>query len=114
VVISSPEYAHGIPGVLKNALDWDVSSGKLAGKPVALITASPSYLGAAKAQAALIQVLSAMSACIVDQASIDLPAVYKKFDEEGNLIDPEIIRLLQERMERFAAAIKAKSARDAV
>lgn len=114
VVISSPEYAHGIPGVLKNALDWDVSSGKLAGKPVALITASPSHLGAAKAQASLIQTLSAMSACIVDQASIDLPAVYKKFDEEGNLIDPEIIRLLQERMERFAAAIKTKSARDAV
>jgi len=38
VIISSPEYAHGIPGVLKNALDWLVSSGELYEKPVALST----------------------------------------------------------------------------
>src|SRR2546430_802254 len=37
LVISSPEYAHGVPGVLKNALDWLVSSLEFPGKPVALI-----------------------------------------------------------------------------
>ena len=36
VVISSPEYAHGVPGTLKNALDWVVGSGELVGKPVGL------------------------------------------------------------------------------
>src|SRR5512134_528071 len=41
VVISSPEYAHGVPGSLKNALDWLVSSGELTDKPLALLTASP-------------------------------------------------------------------------
>jgi NAD(P)H-dependent FMN reductase len=41
VLISSPEYAHGIPGVLKNALDWVVGSGELYRKPVALLNASP-------------------------------------------------------------------------
>src|SRR5262247_964258 len=39
-VISSPEYAHGVPGVLKNALDWVVRSGELVDKPVALVNAS--------------------------------------------------------------------------
>src|SRR5689334_21091239 len=39
VLISSPEYAHGIPGVLKNALDWLVGSGELVDKPIALINA---------------------------------------------------------------------------
>jgi len=41
VIISSPEYAHGVPGVLKNALDWLVASGELYEKPVALFSASP-------------------------------------------------------------------------
>ena len=40
VLISSPEYAHGVPGVLKNALDWVVGSGELIHKPIALINAS--------------------------------------------------------------------------
>jgi chromate reductase len=40
VLISSPEYAHGVPGVLKNALDWVVGSGEFMGKPVALVNAS--------------------------------------------------------------------------
>jgi chromate reductase len=39
VLISSPEYAHGVPGVLKNALDWVVGSGELVDKPIALINA---------------------------------------------------------------------------
>ncbi|MDE3151124.1 MAG: NAD(P)H-dependent oxidoreductase [Gemmatimonadota bacterium] len=40
VLISSPEYAHGIPGVLKNALDWTVASGEFVNKPVAIVNAS--------------------------------------------------------------------------
>src|SRR5262249_47022129 len=39
LMICSPEYAHGVPGSLKNALDWVVGSGELSGKPVALINA---------------------------------------------------------------------------
>ena len=41
VIFSTPEYAHGVPGVLKNALDWVVASGELYNKPVALFGASP-------------------------------------------------------------------------
>ena len=46
VIFSTPEYAFGVPGVLKNALDWVVSSGELNEKPVVAISASPLYSGA--------------------------------------------------------------------
>src|SRR5260370_34900796 len=58
VLISSPEYAHGIPASLKNALDWIVSSGELNAKPVALIMASPT--GGRQAQASLVQHLTSL------------------------------------------------------
>ena len=50
VLISSPEYAHGVPGALKNAIDWVVSSGQIYEKPVALLNAS---MGATHAHASL-------------------------------------------------------------
>jgi NAD(P)H-dependent FMN reductase len=54
----TPEYAFGMPGVLKNALDWTVSSGEFDKKPVA---ASPTYGGGDKAHASLLLVLGALS-----------------------------------------------------
>ncbi|NJR32237.1 MAG: NAD(P)H-dependent oxidoreductase, partial [Chamaesiphon sp. CSU_1_12] len=42
ILFCTPEYAHGVPGSLKNALDWIVSSGEFMGKPTAIISASPS------------------------------------------------------------------------
>src|SRR4029077_15358093 len=62
VVISTPEYAHGIPGVLKNALDWVVASGELYEKPVTLFSASP-YTRFAPAS--LIETLTVMMARLI-------------------------------------------------
>ena len=70
VLISSPEYAHGVPGVLKNALDWVVGSGELVDKPVALINTSAR---ATHAWESLAETLSVMSAQVVLDASITLP-----------------------------------------
>ena len=69
-----PEYAHGVPGVLKNALDWVVGSGELAGKPVALFI--PSARGT-YAQASLSETLTVMAAKIVPEASVTLQALGK-------------------------------------
>lgn len=107
VVLCSPEYAHGIPGVLKNALDWDVSNGAFYRKPTAVINASPNHGGAARAQASLIQTLSAMSADLVEGASVSVPGVYKKIDEKGGVVDPETLRLLQGSLTVLVSAIKA-------
>ena len=59
ILISSPEYAHGVPGSLKNALDWLVSDGALVDKPVALINASP--IGGEFARASLVETLRTMN-----------------------------------------------------
>jgi len=63
-----PEYAHGVPGVLKNGLDWVVGSGELVDKPVTLFNASPR---GTYAQASLTETLTVMSAKVVPEASPD-------------------------------------------
>lgn len=53
LVISSPEYNHGVPGVLKNALDWASrphNASPLLGKPVLIVTSSPAITGGVRAQ----------------------------------------------------------------
>src|SRR5215469_11541513 len=69
VIISSPEYAHGIPGVLKNALDWLVASGELYEKPVALFSASPR---GRFAHASLIETLMVMMARLIPEAFVNV------------------------------------------
>jgi chromate reductase len=72
VIFSTPEYAHGIPGSLKNALDWVVGSGELSEKVVMLMNASSR---AVYAQAALTEVLFAMNAKLAPTLNVtaDLP-----------------------------------------
>jgi chromate reductase len=69
VLIASPEYAHGVSGVMKNALDWMVASGVFVGKPVVLWNASPR---ASHALAALRETLTVMSARLIDEAGLAL------------------------------------------
>lgn len=105
VLLSSPEYAHGVPGSLKNALDWIVSSGELVDKPVVLINASPS--GGEFAQASLLEILRTMSAQVLVEASLVAPFVRRKLDTAGNLADPEISRALGASLTALATAISA-------
>ncbi len=70
IVISSPEYAHGVPGSLKNALDWLVSVPQVVGKPVALVNASPRSI---HAQASLAETLRTMSMALVSEMPFVVP-----------------------------------------
>jgi len=65
LLIASPEYAHEMPGSLKNALDWLVSSGELYGKPAALLCGSPSQERGIYAREALQRTLEAQGARVV-------------------------------------------------
>jgi chromate reductase, NAD(P)H dehydrogenase (quinone) len=85
LLISTPEYARGIPGSLKNALDWLVSSIEFPNKPVALFNASQRSLDA---QAALRLVLTTMSARILDTASITVPLLGTGLDASGIMAEP--------------------------
>jgi len=107
VLICSPEYAFGVPGVLKNALDWLVPSGELYEKPVGVITASPNEGGAGKAQRHLLDTLTAQAARLVEGASVSVPFVRKRFDATGALTDPEAQAILRGSLAALAAAIRA-------
>src|SRR6187401_3618562 len=70
LVISSPEYAHGVPGVLKNALDWLVSSFEIIHKPIALVDAAE---GTEFVRPALVETLRVMSTDLIEGAFVSVP-----------------------------------------
>jgi NAD(P)H-dependent FMN reductase len=79
-----PEYAFGVPGALKNALDWTVSTTTFSGKPVALITAAS---GGDKAHAAMSLTLTALGTNISGKTQLLLSYIRTKLDEKGRLKD---------------------------
>jgi len=103
VLISCPEYAHGVPGALKNALDWVVGSGELVGKPVALINGSAR---ATHARASLIETLTVMSARVIPDASITIPLQGTALDANGIAADTKFSTLLRSAIEALASAAR--------
>lgn len=102
VIIASPEYAHGVTGVIKNALDWMVGSEAFVNKPVALFNASPR---ATIAQASLKETLNVMSAQVVEAASITLPIIGSNLDELGIVTHPSISISIREALRAFHTEI---------
>jgi chromate reductase, NAD(P)H dehydrogenase (quinone) len=86
LVISTPEYAHGVPGSLKNMLDWLVGGTEMVGKPVALWNAAPH---ATFAHASLAETLRTMSTLFVDEAGLSL-SLGGRTDAEKVATDPLI------------------------
>ncbi len=107
LLISSPEYAHGVPGVLKNALDWVVGSSELVGKPVALINTSAR---ATHAWNSLVETLTVMSARVILGASITVPLQGSTLDADGIAADPELATLLRCAVDALATATPDRSA----
>jgi NAD(P)H-dependent FMN reductase len=102
VLIASPEYAHGVTGALKNALDWMVGCEAFVDKPVALLNASPR---AVHAQACLRETITVMAGRMVDEASITLPILGGGLDEAGIASHPEISAALRQALGAFETAI---------
>lgn len=101
VLISSPEYAHGVPGVLKNALDWIVGSGELMGKPIAVINASGR---ATHAWTSLRETLTVMSGRVIDAASITVPLDGHALDADGIVRDAGLSAVLRSSLEALVLA----------
>ena len=104
VLICSPEYAHGTPGVMKNALDWVVGSGELMEKPVGLINASPRSLFA---HASLTEVLTTMSARMVPEASVALETMRRGYDAEAIANDAALAATIRGAIEALVRAAAA-------
>ncbi|MER0481438.1 NADPH-dependent FMN reductase [Streptomyces sp. Edi2] len=111
LLIVSPEYAHGVPGVLKNALDWLVSSGECVSKPVAVITASPFPTGGDHANAQLREILRMMTGEVIEAACRELPAIGPKIDPTTERVtDETTLSELHAALSHLAAATRAPAA----
>jgi chromate reductase len=107
LLICSPEYARGVAGSMKNALDWLVSSPEFPGKPVALINTSQRAL---HADAQLRETLTTMSARLVERASITLPLLGSNLDPNGIVADPRLSAQPRAALDDFVAAIRSEAA----
>jgi NAD(P)H-dependent FMN reductase len=109
VLLASPEYAHGVTGAMKNALDWVVGCDAFVNKPVALLNASSR---ATHAQVALSETIAVMSGRIVEEASIAVPILGSNLDESGIVAHPEISKALYAALLAFRCAIERYQAED--
>ena len=108
LLLATPEYNHGIPGVAKNAIDWlsrpaaDISR-VFGAKPVALIGASPGNFGTVLAQSAWLPVLRALGADLWAGGRLGVPRAGNVFDAHGTLTDAHTSDALRKLLQGFVA-----------
>jgi len=102
LLIACPEYAHGVPGVFKNALDWLVGSSEFPNKPVVLFNASPR---ASHAQAALREILATMSTRLLDEASMAVPLLGRDLDAAAIAADEALAQPIRSALQAYRLAL---------
>jgi len=110
LLISTPEYNHGIPGVMKNALDWltrppEETRKVFCQRKVGLIGASPSRLGTAFSQTAWLPILRYLNTHTYFGNQLFVSSAHTLFDEQGQLTDEMTKKLLGEYMQNFCEFI---------
>ena len=103
LLISSPEYAHGVPGVMKNALDWLVGGMEMTDKPVALLNATPP---GEYAQASLMETLRVMGGHFVEAACIEVPLRGSKVSAQEIAADPVTAKKITHMLDVLARYVK--------
>ena len=105
VLIASPEYNYSIPGVLKNAIDWisRLPDPPFVGKPIGMLGASQSVLGAARAQYHLRQAFVFLDALPVNKPEVFIAMAQTKFDETGQLTDEPTRGFIRKHLEALDA-----------
>lgn len=111
VVISSPEYAHGVPGALKNALDWLVSGVEILDKPVALL--NPLRMSR-YAQPQLMETLRVMSATVVEEACLTVPVAGRGLDAIAIAADDDLSTLLRGAVEALLSQVPRRDTESAL
>jgi chromate reductase len=102
LIIASPEYAHGISGPMKNALDWLVSGIEFPYMPIMLINTAPR---ASYALEALKEVLTTMSGIVIEGAYVSIPLLSSNLDKDGILSSPEMSSALTAGLQEFCREI---------
>ncbi len=109
ILIVTPEYNYSVPGMLKNAIDWasrPYGDSAWAGKPVAIMGASPGILGTARAQYHLRQMFVFLNMYAVNQPEVMISAAQNKFDADGNLTDEVAKKLITQLLQNLAVLTK--------
>jgi chromate reductase len=109
LIIATPEYNHGVPGVTKNVVDWASRPGNdspLDGKPVGVIGASVGLTGGARGQSQLRQAFGFTNSYCMPKPEFLLSFARKKFGEDGKLHDEETRKFLRIWLEAFADWIR--------
>jgi NAD(P)H-dependent FMN reductase len=107
LLICSPEYAHGVPGCLKNALDWLVSAPEMVCKPIGLLNISPR---STHGHASLAETLRTMSTVIVPGATVDLPLAGTGLDAAGIAAVPAFAKPLRASIDSLVDAVNHRRA----
>lgn len=105
ILIATPEYNYGPPGVLKNAIDWvsrPPASSVLIAKPIGLLGASPGNAGTARAQLSLRQSFVFTQSIVLPHPEILVNQAMRKFDSEGNLTDETTRKYLMRFLHSYA------------
>jgi chromate reductase, NAD(P)H dehydrogenase (quinone) len=105
LLIATPEYQEGVPGVLKNAIDWaSRPPGKAAivGKPVAIMGATTGMWGTARAQSQLRQALVYNNCPMVMKPQVLVGGAAERFDDEGHLVHSATARFIRQLLESLA------------
>jgi chromate reductase, NAD(P)H dehydrogenase (quinone) len=113
ILIATPEYNDGIPGVLTNAIDWASrlpGRAPLTAKPVAIVGASPSQIGTARAQPHLRQLLGHAKARVLPPPELLVAMAHERFDRDLRLTHEGTRRILAELLERFGRWIQRERA----
>ncbi|MBV9438709.1 MAG: NAD(P)H-dependent oxidoreductase [Candidatus Eremiobacteraeota bacterium] len=113
LLIATPEYQHGIPGVLKNALDWasrPADGSVLQGKTAAIIGASPGMTGTVRAQMQLRQTLAFSEVYTVLEPEVLVGRVREKVNEAGEFVDETALAFLRTLLENLATLTRALGA----
>lgn len=110
IVIATPEYNAGIPGVLKNALDWvsRVKGNPWNGKPVAIMSAASGRAGGARAQYALRLALAPFRPLIVPGPEVMVADAENQFDADGRLASERYIKGLTALMALLQAEVSRR------
>jgi len=111
ILIATPEYNRGVPGVLKNAIDWASRpplASPLAGKPVAIVGASTGRSGTARAQEQLRSALEFTRADVIQDPEVLVPEAFLLFDESGRLEDEETRVQLAELLDALISAARGE------
>jgi len=110
VLFATPEYNSSVPGQLKNAIDWvsrPLATNPLRNKPVAVVGASTGAFGAVWSQGELRKVLAATGARVVE-GEVAVGHAPTRFDEEGRLVDENLLEQLEEVVAVLVAAAAAR------